>query len=110
MTIKHLPPIDVDGHQPSGVGGVDHPMRIATHRAAGLHEEGWTDELRADVAKYFDEMATDWHTRTTSGRVEIVMDALARGLDAVGAPVGIAVELGSGTGAYSALVAERFAT
>ena len=37
------------------------------------------------------------------------MDALTRGLDAVHPARGLAVEVGSGTGAYSHLIAERFA-
>lgn len=106
--IRHLPPIAIDGHQITSPGTPDHPMRVATHRAAGLHEEGWTDELRDDVTKYFDGLAQEWHTRTTAGRVEIVEDAFSRGLGEVGAPAGLAVELGSGTGAYSPLVAKHF--
>ena len=37
------------------------------------------------------------------------MDALSRGLDTINSPVGIAVEVGSGIGTYSNLLAERFA-
>jgi ubiquinone/menaquinone biosynthesis C-methylase UbiE len=84
-------------------------MRLATRRAAGLDEGGWSD-LRADVKAYFDAMAGDWHTRTSPERSEIVRDALARGVESVGVPAGPAVELGSGIGAYSALLAARFGT
>jgi len=38
------------------------------------------------------------------------MDALSRGLGPTDSPAGMAVEVGSGIGAYSSLLAERFAT
>jgi ubiquinone/menaquinone biosynthesis C-methylase UbiE len=84
-------------------------MRAATRRAAGLDTVGWTGELRAEVETYFDSLAGEWNTRTSPQRTAIVMDALTRGLDAVPPPSGLAVEVGSGTGAYSHLLAERFA-
>jgi SAM-dependent methyltransferase len=108
MTIKQLPPITIEGQQISSQGGPDHPMRIATRRAAGLDDAGWTEELRDEVATYFDDLANDWHTRTSPERTAIVADALARGLVAVGSPAGLAVEVGSGIGTYSGLVAECF--
>jgi protein-L-isoaspartate O-methyltransferase len=85
-------------------------MRITTRRAAGLHPGGWTGELRDEVRDYFDGLAGEWHTRSSPQRTAVVMDALARGLDAMGPPVGVAFEVGSGIGAYSGLLAERFAT
>jgi ubiquinone/menaquinone biosynthesis C-methylase UbiE len=83
-------------------------MRIATRRAAGLDAVGWTPDLRDQVEDYFDELADEWHTRSSPGRVAVVTDALSRGLGHVGAPVGTAVEVGSGIGTYSTLIAERF--
>ena len=83
-------------------------MRIATRRAAGLDADGWTPDLRDLVEDYFDELADEWHTRSSPERMAVVTDALSRGLAQVGAPVGIAVEVGSGIGAYSSLIAERF--
>lgn len=85
-------------------------MRLATRRAAGLDEGGWEHGLRDDVRAYFDGMAGEWHTRTSPARVAIVADALGRGVEAVGAPAGLAVEVGSGIGAYSGLLADRFST
>ena len=38
------------------------------------------------------------------------MDALVRGLGPIDMPIGLAVEVGSGIGTYSNLLAERFAT
>jgi ubiquinone/menaquinone biosynthesis C-methylase UbiE len=83
-------------------------MRIATRRAAGLDADGWTRDLRDQVADYFDDLADEWHTRSSPERMAVVTDALSRGLGHIGAPVGTAVEVGSGIGAYSSLIAERF--
>jgi SAM-dependent methyltransferase len=107
--IQYLPPVPIDGHQPSGIGGPDHPMRRATRRAAGLDTGGWTAELRHDVLGFFDDMAGEWHTRSSPQRTAVVMDALARGLGARESRAGVAVEVGSGIGTYSPLLAERFA-
>jgi len=85
-------------------------MRIATRRAAGLDADGWTRELRDQVEDYFDNLAGDWHTRSSPERTAVVKDALSRGLRPIGTPRGVAVEVGSGIGAYSGLLAERFAT
>jgi protein-L-isoaspartate O-methyltransferase len=110
LAVQHLPPLAIEGHQTSGAGGPDHPMRIATRRAAGFHADGWTGELRQQVEGYFDSLAGEWHTRTSPQRTAIVMDALLRGFGAIDPPVGMAVEVGSGIGTYSNLLAERFAT
>src|SRR5207248_4610334 len=85
-------------------------MRIATRRAAGLDAGGWTGELRDEVEGYFDGLAGEWHTRSSPQRTAVVVDALVRGLGAIDSPVGMAVEVGSGIGTYSPLLAERFAT
>ena len=85
-------------------------MRIATRRAAGLDAGGWTSDLRDHVERFFDNLAGEWHTRSSPHRTAVVMDALVRGLDPLHVPRGVAVEVGSGIGAYSPLLAERFAT
>jgi len=85
-------------------------MRVATRRAAGLDTAGWTGELRHEVEGYFDGLAGEWHTRSSAQRTGVVTDALVRGLGAMGSSGGLAVEIGSGIGAYSNLIAERFAT
>src|SRR5262245_2257575 len=108
MSVQHLPPLAIEGHQSSGTGGPEHPIRIATRRAAGLHPDGWTAQLRDEVAGFFDGMAEEWHTRTSPERTAVVTDALSRGLGAVGVPTGMAVEVGSGIGTYSSLIAECF--
>lgn len=112
--LTELPPTAIEGHRPSGLGNPEHPMRIMTRRAAGLHPGGWDDDARAEVAAFFDGMAPEWHTRTSPERDAVVADALARGLPEleVAATGGdarevtdVCVELGSGIGAYTALLA-----
>ena len=107
--IQYLPAVVIEGHQSSGSGTPDHPMRIATRRAAGLEPGGWTGELRSEVAGFFDDLAGEWHTRTSPQRTAVVMDALTRGLDPLRLDGGLAIEVGSGIGTYSALIAQRFA-
>jgi SAM-dependent methyltransferase len=108
--IQFLPVVAIEGHQSSGAGTPDHPMRVATRRAAGLEPEGWTGDLRDHVRGYFDELAAEWHTRTSPERMAVVQDALGRGLNGVELAAGVAVEIGSGIGTYSSLLAERFGT
>lgn len=105
--IQYLPAVTIEGHQSSGSGTPDHPMRIATRRAAGLDAGGWTAALRRDVAGFFDELASEWHTRTSAARTAVVMDALSRGLDSLHIGAGLAIEVGSGIGTYSGLIAHR---
>lgn len=104
--LEELDPIEVDGHEPSGLGGDAHPMRVMTRRAAGLTGRPWDAGARREVATYFDGLAPGWHTRTSPERLAVVVDALTRGRVQRGA---LALEVGSGIGAYSALLAERFA-
>ena len=84
-------------------------MRVATRRAAGIDAHGWTEELRHDVERYFDGLAGEWHTRTSPERTAIVEDALTRGAAEIRSPRDLAIEVGSGIGTYSALLADRFA-
>lgn len=92
-------------------GSADHPMRAVTRQVA-FAPGGWTPERRAKVAELFDSLAPEWHTRDTPGREEPLLDALARGLDAVGRPstepAGPCLELGSGTGFTTPTLVERF--
>jgi len=85
-------------------------MRIATRRAAGLDARGWTGQLRTEVTDFFDNLAHEWHTRATPQRFAVVTDALTRGLDPLPVSRAVAVEVGSGIGTYSALIAQRFQT
>jgi ubiquinone/menaquinone biosynthesis C-methylase UbiE len=83
-------------------------MRIVTRQAAGLAEGGWTEATRRQVTEAFDALAGEWHTRASPERLAVVADALERGVGA--APGGLVVEVGSGIGTYSAMLAERFGT
>lgn len=86
-------------------------MRAVTRQVA-FDPGGWTPERRVKVAALFDSLAPEWHTRATPGRDEPLVDALARGLDAVGRPTaerpGPCLELGSGTGFTTPTLVERF--
>ena len=66
--------------------------------------------MRDEVAGFFDDLASEWHTRTSPERTAVVMDAFSRGLGGVNRPAGLAVEVGCGIGTYSGLLTERFAT
>jgi ubiquinone/menaquinone biosynthesis C-methylase UbiE len=81
-------------------------MRIMTRRAAGLLAPPWDDEARATVAAFFDDLAPEWHTRTSPERDAVVADALERGLPSGGGDV--CVELGSGIGAYTPALSQRW--
>jgi hypothetical protein len=106
--IQYLPPLAIEGHESSGHGSDDHPMRVATRRAAGFEADGWTPELRGEVADFFDALADEWHTRTTPQRRAVVMDALTRGAGPLHLRNGVAIEIGSGIGTYSSLLTEWF--
>jgi SAM-dependent methyltransferase len=107
LRIDELPPVEIPGHRASGLGSDDHPMRIMTRRAAGLAAGGWDAEARGRVETIFDELSSEWHTRTSAQRTAVVIDALDRG-EVTGGEV--AIEVGSGIGNYSGLLAERFGT
>jgi hypothetical protein len=105
-----LEPVEIPGHWPSGLGSPDHPMRIMTRRAAGLHPGPWDDAARTDVAAFFDALAPEWHTRTSPERDAVVTDALARGLPGHAGRGAVCVELGSGIGAYTPALSQRWPT
>ena len=104
-TIERLPDLEIPGHVPSQPDGADHPMRVMTRRAAGLEGPPWDAAARSEVAALFDGLASEWHTRTSPERARVVDDALERGGVGTG---GTAIELGSGTGAYTGVLADRF--
>ena len=83
-------------------------MRIMTRRAAGLLEPAWDDAARSEVGALFDELAPEWHTRTSPARDAVVADALERGLPDDLGRADVCVELGSGIGAYTPQLAARW--
>jgi SAM-dependent methyltransferase len=106
-TLRHLPPIEIPGHEASVQGGASHPMRAMTRRAAGLEGAPWDAAARAEVAMLFDALAGDWHTRTTPERNAVVADALERGLPDLGR-ADVCLEVGSGIGVYTPQLAARW--
>lgn len=105
-----LPTKPIPGHHPTGQrGSPEHPMRIMTRRAAGLDPWAWDEVAQAEVAAFFDALAPEWHTRTSPERGTVVADALDRGLPPSAGADGTCVELGSGIGAYTPLLARRWA-
>ena len=107
-TLSELPPLDIPGHAASGLGSDEHPMRIMTRRAAGLLEPRWDDVARVEVGSFFDELAPAWHTRTSPERDAVVADALARGLPSRLGSADVCIEVGSGIGAYTPVLAQRW--
>lgn len=81
-----------------------------TRRIAGLEPGTWDRDAIDLVARTFDSLAPEWHTRTSSQRTAVVEDALSRGLDQLLDMKQLAVEVGSGIGTYSPLLRRRFAT
>ena len=106
-SLTELPAVSIEGHESSGLGSDDHPMRIMTRRAAGLLDPPWDDQARFEVATFFDTLAPEWHTRTSPARDAVVADALARGLPEHSSG-DLCIELGSGIGAYTPMLAQRW--
>lgn len=104
MGVEHLPVVIPVHHEREAGANADHPMRQVTRQVA-FEPGGWTPERQAKVADLFDGLAPEWHTREVPGRYDALNDALDRG----GVPTdGPALELGSGTGLSTPLLAERF--
>lgn len=91
--IRHLPRVvpAAPGRDPGA--GADHPMRRVTERVAA-DPTSWDAGLRAEVTTLFDELAGEWHTRSSPHRHEPLVDALTRG----GPFAGPVLEVGSGVG------------
>lgn len=102
MPIENLPPV-LEVAEPPPFAGPDHPLRVITRRAA--FEERWDSRTAQEVAELFNALAPEWDTprRSSVERLAGIEDALARG--SVGA--GRALELGSGTGTGTRLLAEH---
>lgn len=81
-----------------------------TRRIAGLEPGGWDVAAAHLVTSVFDSLAPEWHTRSSPERTAVVVDAMNRGLEPLLGRRGFCVEVGSGIGAYSSLLAERFQT
>lgn len=64
----------------------------------------WTAAEAGFLAGLFDELAPDWDTAHATGRDDPLRDALARG----GLPYGPCLEIGSGTGQFTPILASAF--
>jgi SAM-dependent methyltransferase len=104
MGVEHLPPVVPVHHEREAGANADHPMRRVTRQVA-FEPDGWTPERKAKVAELFDGLAPEWHTREVPGRYDALHDALDRGRVPRDGP---ALELGSGTGLSTPMLAERF--
>ena len=79
------------------------PMQALTRRIA-LDGE-WSPDLAERIGQLFDALAPEWHAKGGSDRLAVTEDALARGGVVVG---GTAVEIGSGIGLHTAVLAAVF--
>lgn len=62
------------------------------------------------MAALFDGLAPQWITRISAQSIQVVEDALTRGLDPLLQTNDFALESGSGIGTYTPLLTRRFAT
>jgi SAM-dependent methyltransferase len=102
VTVRRLDRVD-EPVPSEGIGGPDHPMRRVTRQVA-FDPAGWDADRAAKVAALFDDLAGEWHTRGGPARDALLVDALDRG--EVSGHRGL--ELGSGVGMASPLLAARF--
>jgi len=103
--IEVLPRVIPERPDKPQMAGADHPMRKVTRQVA-FEPGGWTPERAGKVAELFDALAPEWHKRAGEGRTDALLDALERGDVAQG----VCVEIGSGTGFGTRVLAERFET
>jgi SAM-dependent methyltransferase len=81
------------------------PLQEITHDLA-FEPGSWTRERAGRVRELFDGLAGEWHTRGGEERAQPIRDGLCRG----GIPTGgTCLELGSGTGLWTSVVASHFA-
>lgn len=101
MTLRELEPV-----HPVETGdgaGADHPMRKVTRQVA--FDGSWDSARAAKVADLFSSMASEWtESHDVAGRYLGLTDALQRGE----VQPGRAVELGSGTGLGTRMLADHF--
>jgi SAM-dependent methyltransferase len=101
--VHHLAPVLAPEGDPPEDIGTGHEMRRITE-AVAADASAWTPELAAQVGRFFDERAADWHTRSNA-RSEVVLADLLDRCDGFAEPM---VELGAGTGSGTHHLAERF--
>ena len=102
--VEHLPAVVPVRVEREAGSRDDHPMRKVTREVA-FDPASWTAARQAEVGALFDGLAPVWHTREEPGRYDALLDALDRGGVPTDGPV---LELGSGIGLSTPLVAEHF--
>lgn len=73
-------------------------------RDLAVGRRAWTATEAEFLAELFDQLAPDWDTVQATGRDDPLRDALARG----DLPYGRCLEIGSGTGQFTPLLASAF--
>ncbi|MFE1788731.1 class I SAM-dependent methyltransferase [Streptomyces sp. NPDC059525] len=81
-------------------------MFQAFAQALALGRRSWDSVTAAFITERFDEIAADWDATEATGRDDPLRDALDRGGPL---PDGLCLELGSGTGLFTGLLAGAFA-
>ncbi|MGW3360808.1 class I SAM-dependent methyltransferase [Streptomyces bungoensis] len=84
--------------------GTTEPFRAFAHDLA-TGQRPWTAEAAQFVTDLFDQYAADWDTTRATGRDDPLRDALTRGGPM---PPGPCLELGSGTGLFTPVLAAVF--
>jgi SAM-dependent methyltransferase len=82
----------------------EHPIRQVTRQIA-FEPGGWDADRRGKVAQLFDGLAPTWHEREAATEHDALLDALDRGGPYDDGPC---LEVGSGTGAFTANLTGRF--
>ncbi|MHB1987727.1 MAG: class I SAM-dependent methyltransferase [Acidimicrobiales bacterium] len=104
MTVAFLEPIPPVAPRPDRSPEDYLPMQRLTREIA--FEPGcWDPQRKERIAKLFDDLAPEWHSRGGEERLAPTRDALERGSVPHG---GTAIEIGSGTGIQTVPLLERF--
>jgi len=103
--ITRLPRVHDEPPNKPDLAGAEHPMRKVTNQIIS-DPEGWTPERAEKVSDLFDKLAPDWEGRMGEDGHAPLEDALERGE----VKSGVCVELGSGTGRSTAILAKHFDT
>ncbi len=101
--ITYLPRVVPAPAKPPKEVGEDHPYRVAT-RATAFEPEAWTPERAAEINAMFASYADRFAEYLAEGREVVPLDALARG----DVPRGLCLEIGSGNGATTPVIAPHF--
>src|SRR5207245_40279 len=104
MSIVELPRVIPDQPGRPDWGEAARPMRELT-RAISMDHDAWTPERLAQIAAFFDSLASGWRDRDVPERHDALVDALTRGGPF---PSGWCVEVGSGTGNATADLQHAF--